>query len=100
MMSVSGVGKLVTNRLSPAIRATPIGSSASQPANPPGPPTPASVVAADDVVEAGSGVGFHLLPAVTVDDDLDGESDQLLVDHHVVVSADRVVLVECPVETG
>ena len=58
------------------------------------------VVTAQDVVEVGSRVGFDLLPAVAVDDYLDRDPAQLLVDHHVVVRTDAVVLVERPVEAG
>ena len=75
MTEVSVDGKLVTNRLSPAIRATPIGSSASQPENPPTADGRRGVVTAEDVVEVGSRVGFDLLPAVAVDDYLDRDPD-------------------------
>ncbi len=58
------------------------------------------VGALDDVVERGAGIGLRLLPAVPVHHDLDRHADQIVVDLHVVVGADRVVLVERPVETG
>ena len=47
-----------------------------------------------------AGVGFGLLPAVAVDDHLDRHADEVVVDLHVVVGADGVVLVEGPVEAG
>ena len=46
------------------------------------------------------GVGFCLLPTITVDDHLDRHADQVVVDLHVVVGRDGVVLVERPVEAA
>ena len=89
----------VTRASRPLIRSTPAWSSASQPVKP-APPTAVGrlFVATDDVVERGAGVGLRLLPAIAVDDDLDRHADQVVVDGHVVVGADGVVLVERPVE--
>ena len=83
------------------MRATPAGSSASQPVNP-APPTVAAPTRVPRMtsLNARAGVGLGLLPAVAVDDDLDRHADQVVVDLHVVVGAHRVVLVEGPVEAA
>src|SRR5258707_152409 len=59
-----------------------------------------SVVATDDVVERRPRVGLGLLPAVAVDDHGQRQAGEVVVDGHVVVGTDGVVLVEGPVEPG
>ena len=56
--------------------------------------------ALDDVVERRAGIGLGLLPAVAVDDHLDRQADEVVVDLHVVVGRDGVVLMEGPVEAA
>ncbi len=57
-----------------------------------------AVGALDAVVERTTGVGLGLLPAVAVDHELDRQAAEVVVDHHVVVGGDGVVLVDRPVE--
>ena len=97
-LSVRGCGTIA---FSPAMRFTPAWSSTSQPVKP-APPTEFGAVSVPLMMSSNgrAGIGLGLLPAVAVDDHLDRQADEVVVDFHVVVGSDGVVLVEGPVEAA